>query len=96
MNWLLSINWALIASLWYFGNGMLHDVFVLIKHKGKYDRELLRLLMDGHVLMLSGASQQQYKLNIAKQQCIRVNIFTDEAPYTIKLSVNGKHMTTPR
>jgi hypothetical protein len=55
MNWLLSIHWALIASLWYFGNGILHDVFVLIKHKGKYDRELLRLLMDGHVLMLSGA-----------------------------------------
>lgn len=54
MNWLLSIHWALIASLWYFGNGILHDAFVLIKHKGKYDRELLRLLMDGHVLMLSG------------------------------------------
>jgi hypothetical protein len=28
---------------------------VLKNHKGKYDRELLRLLMDGHVLMLSGA-----------------------------------------
>lgn len=55
MNWLLSIHWALIASLWYFGNGILHDAFVLIRHKGKYDRELLRLLMDGHVLMLSGA-----------------------------------------
>lgn len=55
MNWLFSIQWVLIASLWYFGNGILHDVFVLIKHKGKYDRELLRLLMDGHVLMLSGA-----------------------------------------
>ena len=56
MNTILSIHWALIASLWYFGNGLLHDVFVLIKHKGKYDRELLRLLMDGHVLMLSGAA----------------------------------------
>lgn len=55
MNWLLSIHWALIASLWYFGNGILHDAFVFIRHKGKYDRELLRLLMDGHVLMLSGA-----------------------------------------
>ncbi|MGE5106588.1 MAG: hypothetical protein ACM3H8_03530 [Sphingobacteriales bacterium] len=55
MNWLFSIHWALVASLWYFGNGILHDVFVLINHKGKYDRELLRLLMDGHVLMLSGA-----------------------------------------
>src|SRR6476469_9680142 len=55
MNWILSIQWALVASVWYFGNGILHDAFVLIKHKGKYDRELLRLLMDGHVLMLSGA-----------------------------------------
>ena len=51
---MFSIHWVLVASLWYFGNGILHDVFVLIKHKGKYDRELLRLLMDGHVLMLSG------------------------------------------
>ncbi|MCA0429009.1 MAG: hypothetical protein LCH32_00740 [Bacteroidetes bacterium] len=55
MNWLLSIHWTLVASLWYFGNGVLHDVFVLINHKGKYNRDLLRLLMDGHVLMLSGA-----------------------------------------
>ena len=50
-----SIHWALVVSLWYFGNGILHDVFVLKNHKGKYDRELLHLLMDGHVLMLSGA-----------------------------------------
>jgi hypothetical protein len=55
MNALLSVHWALVASVWYFGNGILHDAFVLTKHKGKYDRELLRLLMDGHVLMLSGA-----------------------------------------
>jgi len=55
MTWLISIHWLLIASIWYFVNGILHDVFVLIKHKGKYDRELLRLLMDGHVLLLSGA-----------------------------------------
>lgn len=55
MGWLFSIHWLLITSLWYFGNGILHDVFVLVSHKGKYDRELLRLLMDGHVLMLSGA-----------------------------------------
>ena len=55
MNWMLSIHWALVASVWYFGNGILHDAFVLVKHKGKYDRELLRLLMDGHVLLLSGA-----------------------------------------
>ncbi len=55
MKIILSVHWALIASLWYFGNGILHSAAVLIQHKGKYDRELLRLLMDGHVLMLSGA-----------------------------------------
>jgi hypothetical protein len=53
MNNLLSIYWLLIASVWYGLNGILHDVFVWIKHKGSYDRELLRLLMDGHVLLLS-------------------------------------------
>ena len=54
MNLLLSIHWVLISALWYFVNGVLHDIFVIINHKGKYDRELLRLLMDGHVLLLSG------------------------------------------
>jgi len=54
MNNLLSIHWILISAVWYFGNGVLHDIFVLINHKGKYDRELLRLLMDGHVLILCG------------------------------------------
>lgn len=52
---ILSIHWALVAAAWYFGNGILHDIFVLLNHKGKYDRKLLRLLMDGHVLILSGA-----------------------------------------
>lgn len=55
MNTILSVHWALAASLWYFTNGLLHSVTVLVQHKGKYDRELLRLLMDGHLLMLSGA-----------------------------------------
>lgn len=70
MNWLLSIHWTLVASLWYFGNGVLHDVFVLINHKGKYDRDLLRLLMDGHVLMLSGAVVFVcYMMMLNKIQC---------------------------
>lgn len=55
MNWLFSIHWVLICSVWYFGNGILHDIFVIKNHKGEYNRDLLRLLMDGHVLMLSGA-----------------------------------------
>lgn len=70
MNSILSIHWALVAAVWYFGNGLLHDIFVLINHKGKYDRELLRLLMDGHVLMLSGAVVFVcYLMLISKIQC---------------------------
>ena len=55
MKSLLSVHWAIISAVWYFGNGILHSIMVLMQHKGKYNRELLRLLMDGHVLMLSGA-----------------------------------------
>lgn len=54
MKILLSIHWILIASLWYFINGLLHSIFVLKKHIGYYDRELLRLLMVGHLLIFSG------------------------------------------
>ena len=32
-------------------------------------------------------SQRQYKMNITNQQCIKENVFTDEAPYIINLSV---------
>jgi hypothetical protein len=70
MDKLLSIHWALVASLWYFVNGLLHDIVILINHKGKYDRELLRLLMDGHVLMLSGAvGFVCYLMLLSKIQC---------------------------
>ena len=54
MNPLFSTHWILIGAVWYFTNGLLHDIFVLRQHKKKYDRELLRLLMDGHILLLSG------------------------------------------
>ena len=55
MRFLVSDWWFLIVGIWYAANGILHDIFVFIRHKGGYDRELLRLLMDGHVLLLSGA-----------------------------------------
>lgn len=56
MKAIFSIHWVLVSAVWYFGNGILHDIFVIAaKRKEKYDREFLRLLMDGHVLMLSGA-----------------------------------------
>lgn len=54
MNIILSIHWILISAVFYFINGMLHDIAVIKKHEGGYDRELLRLLMNGHILMLSG------------------------------------------
>ena len=54
LNTLLSIHWFLVTAIWCGVNGILHDIFILREHKGPYDRELLRLLMDGHVLILSG------------------------------------------
>ena len=54
MDYILSNYWILIAAGWYFIMGLLHDIFVIKNHKGSYDRELLRLLMDGHVLIISG------------------------------------------
>jgi hypothetical protein len=54
MNFMFSLYWIMIVGVWYFANGILHDIFVLIRHKEGYNRDLLRLLMDGHVLALSG------------------------------------------
>lgn len=51
-----TLTWSsLIAGIWCIGNGVLHDAFVLAQHKAGYDRDLLRLLMDGHVLLTCGA-----------------------------------------
>jgi hypothetical protein len=48
--------YALICGGWLLVNGLLHDIFILVSEKGKtYDRELLRLLMDGHILITCGA-----------------------------------------
>lgn len=54
LNTFLSIHWFLVTAIWCSVNGILHDIFILREHRGPYDRELLRLLMDGHVLILSG------------------------------------------
>jgi len=44
------------AGAWNLVNGVLHDLFVLRSEHGRqYDRNLLRLLMDGHVLITCGA-----------------------------------------
>ena len=69
-NFFTSLHWVLAGSLFYFINGLLHDIFVLKAHKGEYNRELLRLLMDGHVLMLSGAILFVcYLMMLSKIQC---------------------------
>jgi hypothetical protein len=45
---------TLALGIYTIANGILHDVFVLINHKTGYDRTLLRLLMDGHILITGG------------------------------------------
>jgi hypothetical protein len=53
------LSWAvLLVGAWSVINGVLHDIFVLRSEHGKvYDRNLLRLLMDGHILITCGAFQ---------------------------------------
>src|SRR5258706_12764524 len=49
---------SLCVGGWAVVNGILHDVFVLASEHGKkYDRDLLRLLMDGHILITCGVMQ---------------------------------------
>ena len=45
--------YILFAALWCLGNGILHDIFVL-KQRRPFDRELIRLLIDGHILIFAG------------------------------------------
>jgi hypothetical protein len=46
-------NFIIIAGALSLGNGILHDVFVLLQRK-PFDKELIRLLIDGHILIFSG------------------------------------------
>lgn len=41
------------AGLWALINGILHDIFVLRQGR-PYERELIRLLIDGHILIFGG------------------------------------------
>lgn len=45
--------YILFCGIWAAGNGLLHDIAVL-NQKRKWDRELIRLMMDGHMLLFSG------------------------------------------
>jgi hypothetical protein len=50
-----SIAWlSLIIGGWAVLNGILHDAQIIIEHKNGYDRELLRLLLNGHIIIVSG------------------------------------------
>lgn len=44
----------LLASAWYTINDILHTFFVILGHKGSYDKNYIRLLMDGHILIFTG------------------------------------------
>ncbi|NNM95478.1 MAG: hypothetical protein HKL88_08460 [Bacteroidia bacterium] len=49
---------AMLVGAWNVINGILHDIFVLRSEFGKeFNRELLRLLMDGHILITCGVIQ---------------------------------------
>lgn len=49
---------SLCIGGWMVLSGILHDIFVLRSaHGNKYDRDLLRLLMDGHILITCGILQ---------------------------------------
>jgi hypothetical protein len=50
------LPWIILGiGAWSLINGILHDIFVLIGEHGKtYDRNLLRLLFDGHILITCG------------------------------------------
>jgi hypothetical protein len=46
-------HYIAFAGLWTLGNGVLHDIFVLLQRR-PYDRDLIRLLIDGHLLIFAG------------------------------------------
>jgi hypothetical protein len=41
------------AGIWMLGNGILHDLFILREGR-PFEKELIRLLIDGHILIFSG------------------------------------------
>jgi hypothetical protein len=41
------------AGIWAIGNGLLHDIFILIERR-PFEKELIRLLIDGHILIFAG------------------------------------------
>jgi uncharacterized membrane protein len=55
MKWLFSIHWALIASMWYFGNG-LYNIAGAVQKIGLKIRDMSSgLTAESFLLILSGA-----------------------------------------
>src|SRR5688500_921954 len=45
--------YILFTGAWALVNGILHDIFVIKGHR-TFDRDLIRLLIDGHILIFVG------------------------------------------
>lgn len=51
----LTLAWtSLVIGVWTLGNGILHDIYVVKEHKEGYNRHLLYLLLNGHIIILHG------------------------------------------
>ncbi|MFM7023451.1 MAG: hypothetical protein ACKOXB_10765 [Flavobacteriales bacterium] len=48
-------HFIVALGIWTAGNGVLHEIYVLLSpHAKQYDRNLLRLLVDGLILTFAG------------------------------------------
>ena len=53
-----NVGWvSLVVGAWGAVNGVLHESAVIVKHEGPYDRDYLRLLLDGQILITCGLMQ---------------------------------------
>ncbi len=53
-----NLHWICLGvGCWVTVNGILHTVAVMNQHKGTYDRDYLRLLLDGLILITCGVVQ---------------------------------------
>src|SRR5437763_10691175 len=77
---------SICVGAWMVLNGILHDIAVLRSEHGKqYDRNLLRLLMDGHILITCGMldmicyaglqNNERWAYYIAGTACISMLIY---------------------
>lgn len=55
---LAQLHWICLGvGCWVTLNGILHSIAVIGQHKGEYNRDYLRLLMDGIILIACGGVQ---------------------------------------